>query len=493
MKTRILSLTALVCFFINLSAQEGYTVKKDSIQSSILKQNRKLSIFLPEGYDAPGAKFPVIYVLDGDGRCQHIVPTARFLFLNKKMPKAIVVSVINVDRNHDFLPTAIQNVPTGGGADNFIQFFKNELIPYIDKNFKTEHFNVLVGHSFGGVFAIHTLLNDPDLFDSYISIDPSCWYDNQLLVKKAQTAFLTPQKNWKKTIFITGRSGQGMKEMAISDMEKQLTASAPKDLNWKVAAYDDEDHGSVTFKSTYDGLRFIFDIGNNFMAFPQEGIIPKGYSTFAIIQNNNKNLRYTLDGSEPTINSIQCTEKIKIDKPCTLKIKSVSAKYNTQPAVTRVFKEGDFIDGLASVENLKPGLKYSYYEGVWDMLPDFSKLTPKKTGITNNIDMSVALKRDSFGIRFEGYLYIKTKALYNLWVVSDDGSKVYFNNQLILNNDGLHGADIPMVNLLPLNPGYYPIRIDCFENTGGEVISFGFVVGDQNPTPVSKEVLFYKD
>jgi hypothetical protein len=94
-----------------------------------LKQNRKISIFLPDGYDAKDAKFPVLYVLDADGRDQHTVPTARFLSVNNRMPKAIVVGVFNIDRNHDFLPDSSQSAATGGGADNFLQIFKMELIP----------------------------------------------------------------------------------------------------------------------------------------------------------------------------------------------------------------------------------------------------------------------------------------------------------------------------------------------------------------------------
>jgi predicted alpha/beta superfamily hydrolase len=494
MKTRIMIISAFFFICVNISAQEGYTVEQDSLQSDVLKQKRMLSIFLPEGYDAGDTKFPVLYVLDADGRDQHTVPTARFLFLNNKMPKAIIVGVFNIDRNHDFLPDSSQNATSGGGADNFIQFFKKELIPFIDKKFKTESFKILVGHSFGGVFAMHAFLNDPDLFDAYIAIDPSFWYKNQMQIKSAQNEFLKA-KNWNKSIFISGREGGGMKDMAITPMEKVLKSSAPAGLNWKVVAYSDEDHGSVTFKSVYDGLRYIFDAGGNFMVYPNAGIIPKGSSSYAIIENGNPNLRYTTDGSEPTVKSPLCKERIEITKPCTLKVKSVSTKYSNIPTVTRIFAEGEFMKGQQSVENLKPGLKYSYYEGVWDSVPDFSKLSPEKSGVTDNIDLKFALKKDSFAVQFEGYLHITKKDLYDIWVVSDDGSKVYFNNQLLLDNDGLHSADRPVVKLVPLDPGYYPILIQCFEKTGDESVSFGSVVGTKKlvPKPFPKEMLFYKE
>jgi predicted alpha/beta superfamily hydrolase len=494
MKTRITFLLVLFCLSLSALAQDGYTVKKDSLQSEVLKQNRKISVFLPEGYDAKDARFPVLYVLDADGRDQHVVPTARFLFANGKMPKAIVVGVFNIDRNHDFLPDSSQSASTGGGADNFVQFFKKELIPYINKNFRTEPFNVLIGHSFGGVFAMHALINDPDLFDAYIAIDPSFWYKNQMQVKSAQNEFLKT-KNWNKPIFITGREGNGMKGMGITAMEKALKSSAPPALKWKIVAYLNEDHGSVPFKSVYDGLRYIFDSGGNVMVFPNAAILPKGTKTYAILQNLNPNVRYTTDGTEPTINSPVCKEKIEITKPCTLKVKSLSSNYKSTPSVSRVFAAGEYMNGLQTVENLKPGLKYSYYEGVWDSVPDFSKLTPKKQGSTDKLDLSFALKKDSFGVQFEGYLHITKKDLYYLWITSDDGSKTYLNNQLLFDNDGLHSADIPVVSVMPLNPGYYPLRIDFFEKTGNEGISLGTVKDGKKiqPIPLPNDMLFYKE
>jgi predicted alpha/beta superfamily hydrolase len=484
----------LLSLFCNISAQDGYSVKQDSLKSGILGQTRKLNIFLPDGYDAPGAKFPVIYVLDADGRDQHTVPTARFLFINNKMPKVILVGIFNVDRNHDFLPDSSQNAPTGGGAANFLNFFNNELIPYINTQYKTDSFKVLIGHSYGGLFAMYSLLKDPDLFDAYIAIDPSFWYKDQMMIKFAREDFLK-QSNWKKIIFISGREGGGMKDMGITPMEKFLKNSAPVDLDWKIVAYPNEDHGSVPFKSVYDGLRYVFDTGGNFQLFPQTATIPKGVPAFAIIQNNNPNLRYTTDGSEPTIKSKKCSDKIIINGPCTLKVKSLARKNFNPPSVTLVYKEGDYMNGIQSVDKLQQGLKYSLYDGVWDSVPDLSAIKPVKTGKTDNLDLQFVTKKDSFAVKFEGYLHITKKDLYYIWDVSDDGSKVYLNKQLFLNNDGLHSADMPVVKLVPLNPGYYPLTIEYFEKTGGEAISIGYVTGTKkiNPVPFPKEMFFFAE
>lgn len=494
MKTNLLILILLISAFTNLSAQDGFILKRDSLQSEILSQNRKLDIYLPDGYEDKDTRFPVIYVLDAEGRDQHTVPTARFLFLNNKMPKVIIVGVKNIDRNHDFLPDSTKGTPTGGGADKFIQFFKDELIPYIDKKFKSESYRVLIGHSFGGLFAIHALLNDPGLFNAYIAIDPSVWYKNRLLLKSAEKEF-GDAKDWDKSLFVTGREGEGMNEMGINSLDTLLKKSAPEDLSWKIAAYSDEDHGSVTFKSVYDGLRYLFDSGSSLNVFPDRGIVPAGVPFTVYLWNISPEMRYTTDGSEPTAESPKCQTKLDLTGGCQLKIKSLTKKYNTHPTATYIFRQENYLQGLQSVKNLKQGLRYKYYEGAWDSLPDFSKLTPLRKGTTETVTLPLTVKKDSFALQFEGYLHITEKAMYYFWITSDDGSELYLNNQLILENNGLHSADIPKVAILPLGPGYYPISIKYFEKTGEESIAAGMVKGLENPSPqpFAKELLFYKE
>jgi predicted alpha/beta superfamily hydrolase len=493
-KAVFLIMMIIISSFFIASAQDGYTVKKDSLQSAVLNQNRKFSVYLPEGYDADTSKYPVIYVLDADGRDQHTVPTARFLFLNSKMPKAIIVGVMNIDRNHDFLPDSAKGAPTGGGADNFIRFFEKELIPSIDKNFRTEAFRVIVGHSYGGLFALHILLNDPALFDAYIAIDPSVWYNGKKFIKSAEKDF-SADRNWSRSVFITGREGEGLNEMGISSLDTIMKAYSPKELNWKIVAYADEDHGSVPFKSVYDGLRYIFDAGGSLRLFPDTGTVPPGMTFTVYLVNINPSMRYTTDGSEPTADSPQCPNKIELKGGCTLKIKNLTLKYKNYPTATFTFRQSDFLTGLQSVKGLKPGLKYEYFEGAWDSLPDFSRLAPAKKGIAENIDISSAARKDSFALRFEGFLHITEKELYYLWITSDDGAQIYINNQLIVNNNGIHSADLPKVSVIPLTPGYYPIIIKYFEKNGNESLAAGIIKGNENPSPqpFAKESLFHKE
>lgn len=119
-------------------------------------------------------------------------------------------------------------------------------------------------------------------------------------------------------------------------------------------------------------------------------------------------------------------------------------------------------------------LKYKYYEGDWNTLPDFNTLQPVKSGFIANVDISVRNRTDYYGFLWEGYINIPTAGNYNFETISDDGSKLYFNTQYnananaLVSNDGLHPAQSASTNIYINAPGSYPIAITFFEKDGGE-------------------------
>ncbi|MEJ7767087.1 MAG: PA14 domain-containing protein, partial [Chitinophagaceae bacterium] len=139
----------------------------------------------------------------------------------------------------------------------------------------------------------------------------------------------------------------------------------------------------------------------------------------------------------------------------------------------------DFSSPLAVTTSPKAnGLKYRYYEGVWNNLPDFNALIPKKTGSTPNIDMSVRTpgRNDFFGFVWEGYINIPTAGNYTFELISDDGSKLYFNSfysasaTALVNHDGLHSAYPVSATVNVAAAGLYPFAMTFFENSGGETM-----------------------
>ncbi len=136
-----------------------------------------------------------------------------------------------------------------------------------------------------------------------------------------------------------------------------------------------------------------------------------------------------------------------------------------------------------------PGLDYSYYEGTWSMLPDFSALTPVKTGSISTFSLTPRIKSDYFGFRFTGYINITTAGNYTFYTNSDDGSKLYINNNLIVNNDGAH-APQERSGTVNLPVGKHAIRVDFFENAGGEQCNVSYSGPGVSKMIIPSSVLF---
>ena len=196
------------------------------------------------------------------GHFHHTTGTMQFLARTGRMPEMIIVGIPNTtDRTRDLTPpeTSEENrFPTSGGADDMLKFMRTELIPHIDKNYRTTSYKLLIGHSFGGLFAIHALVHHSEIFDAYLSISPSLWWDGQLLVDQAET-FLTENPDYQAKLYMTmGNEGGDMLGGAWK-LAAVLEEKAPDGLDWEFHLMEKEDHGSVPHRSTYNGLEAIFD------------------------------------------------------------------------------------------------------------------------------------------------------------------------------------------------------------------------------------------
>lgn len=165
-----------------------------SIHSNSLNEDRILNIYLPEGYNATDTlKYPVIYLLDGsaDEDFIHIVGLVQFYSFEwvNLLPKSIVVGIATVDRRRDFtFPTTITEekkaFPTSGQSQKFIKFIESELQPFVKNKFKTTDSKTLIGQSLGGLLATEILISYPALFNNYIIVSPSLWWNNGSILEE---------------------------------------------------------------------------------------------------------------------------------------------------------------------------------------------------------------------------------------------------------------------------------------------------------------------
>jgi len=257
----------------------------DSLYSKTLNEPRDIWVHLPENYKSDGSReYPVVYLLDGSVQLNSLV-TVYNNYWGNYLPEMILVAISNQrNRTRDLTTSKIATRHgatydiENGDAENFTQFIEKELIPYVDSKYATTPYRTLIGHSFGGLFTINTLLNHPKLFNNYIAIDPSLDWDNQLLLKKAKTK-LKSEDFKGKSLFVTLSAEQvHMQNEAVTldnvmqdsseftlfarsiiDFSTFASKQKQNGLQFDWDTYPNDLHGTVPLPSMRDGLLFLFD------------------------------------------------------------------------------------------------------------------------------------------------------------------------------------------------------------------------------------------
>ena len=268
-------------FFLSFTFGYSQTAKEitigtvDSLHSTILNEKRKLFISVPKSHNSnESLRYPVMYLLDGETYFRSITGMIEFLSVangNSVIPEIIVVAIPNTDRIRDLTPSAVTQHPESGKAERFTSFLRKELIPYIDKKYPTTPYRMLMGHSLGGLFAMNTIVHHKDMFQSYLVIDPSLWWDNKKLLTQAGPVVKTSGQFRGKDLFLAtsdmgdtakvglDTSAKKLPTRAILELIDILTDKQENQLRFDHKVYKDENHGSVPLISTYDGLHFFFD------------------------------------------------------------------------------------------------------------------------------------------------------------------------------------------------------------------------------------------
>jgi predicted alpha/beta superfamily hydrolase len=251
----------------------------DELQSKELGEKRTLNIYLPAGYDPKDTvQYPVIYLLDGsaDEDFIHVVGLVQFYNFEwvNSIPKSIVVGIASVDRRRDFTfhssDTSMQRIaPTGGHSDNFIAFIEKELQPYMASKYKTNSDKTLIGQSLGGLLTSEVLFRKPTLFNRYIIVSPSLWWNNGSLLDE-QSAVLTENFAQKTDIYI-GVGKEGLTPTGVPRvMEVDANLLAEKLKNSKspnvTVTFDylpEENHATIGHQAVSNGLKAVNSVNSN--------------------------------------------------------------------------------------------------------------------------------------------------------------------------------------------------------------------------------------
>ena len=249
---------------LSLSTSNPLTIGETrEIKSDILNESRLLNIYLPASYTTnSNKKYPVIYLLDGsmDEDFIHIVGLVQFGSFSwvNMLPESIVVGIANVDRKRDFTYPSTnkqdtKELPTSGKSAAFIRFIEKELQPYIDSNFNTSTSKTIIGQSLGGFLATEIAIKNPELFDNYIIVSPSLWWDNESLLKVEPKSYSA-----KKSIYIAvGKEGDVMERTAKALYEK-INGRKKNNTSVYFSFFEKPNHGDALHLAVYDAFEKIF-------------------------------------------------------------------------------------------------------------------------------------------------------------------------------------------------------------------------------------------
>jgi len=243
----------------------------DTVFSKILNEKRALLIHVPSG--GKDERYPVLYILDGEDHFNSAVAIVQQMA--GVIPDMIVVGITNTVRQRDLTPTPVAGDKVSGGGEKFISFTSDELFPYVDSHYPTAPYRVFSGHSLGGLTVVNTLINHTGLFNAYIVIDPSLWWDNKKLLKQVQQQLSTLNLA-KKSLFVAFANNMSPGIDTITVMQdtlnprtnvtrsvlpfiRALKEAKPKGLNWNYKFYPNERHGTVELNAEYDTLRYLFN------------------------------------------------------------------------------------------------------------------------------------------------------------------------------------------------------------------------------------------
>jgi hypothetical protein len=192
-------------------------------------------------------------------------------------------------------------------------------------------------------------------------------------------------------------------------------------------------------------------------------------------------IRYTLDGSTPDRNSNKYKEPVKIEHSTLVRAKAF--KNGAHPSVEKNAYY-DFADPS------KNGIRWSLYRGTFLKVPDFNKLKPVAQGVAQRPAFEgINIPDKEFALKFNGFLDIKKEGDYTFYISSNDGSLLYINDKLLINNDGEHGAT-EKSKTIHLSSGKHKLEVRYFQSGGGKFLMVSYDAPDIKRRVLPASILY---
>jgi predicted alpha/beta superfamily hydrolase len=251
MKLTLISLAATLGFGTAAAAAQEAVLPHQTftLHSATLGEVRRINVWTPPGYADGAARFPVLYMPDGgvEEDFPHVVATVDSAVRAAEMRPVIVVGIENTERRRDMTgPTRVHRdstiAPRVGGSTAFRRFIADELMPEVRRRYRVTGETAIIGESLAGLFIVETFLLQPDLFDTYIALSPSLWWNGEELVRTAAD-HLCAHPHLHAALYLSSAGDDIGPEAAR--LAEALRAHAPAGLRWAYVPRPDLQHSTI--------------------------------------------------------------------------------------------------------------------------------------------------------------------------------------------------------------------------------------------------------
>jgi predicted alpha/beta superfamily hydrolase/TolA-binding protein len=429
------------------------------IHSKILNEDRLLTIHLPRDYENTELNYPVMYLLYGQDINNYFAPAVirtENLGHTGEIPKMIVVGVGNTNRYRDNLPVRPQGGREGGGADNFIKVFEEEIIPYVEENYRTKNFRILAGPQAGGVFGLYALMTKPEVFNACIINNPFMNPQISAYLFPEAEKYFPEAKFFNRSLYIKSEKDEREENLDhLNRFSKLLESVRPEGLTFNIES--SEEYGNhikpLPFKK---GLRKIFDgykLPPDFQTKSVNDII-KYYENFSKkhgFQVDVPELVLTMEGNKlmnrrKTAESIELFEYLSSKYP-----KSLNAIWglgNTYYGLGNFEKAADYYRKFLNIRDTDAAFVQQRLKAVEKMINESAVYVVQKEILKNGIKSGLKKFRE---------------------IKSDPNSSLYYNenefNALGYRLLGMDRMD-DAVEIFKLNVELYPESANAHDSLG---------------------------
>ncbi|MGH6952245.1 MAG: alpha/beta hydrolase [Vitreimonas sp.] len=269
MKRLLLAIAALAGACASAPAQQpapgtaiqlGVTYR---LESQVLGERREINVWTPPGYAAGDARYTVLYLIDGgvDQDFPHIAGLGQLGAVSGTYEELIVVGVRTNTRIHELTPAPADSrytraFPQAGGSEQFRRYLREDVIPFIEARYRTGARRGVIGESLAGLFVVDTYLDEPALFDDYIAVSPSLWWDDRTLARRAAELFAAQEASGRRMYLSIAQEDGTMRDGV--DTARAALASAPEKLAFRFADRTGETHATTFHPAALDALRWLY-------------------------------------------------------------------------------------------------------------------------------------------------------------------------------------------------------------------------------------------